>query len=76
MPRDALIMFAVAVVIGLAGLWLLVQLRRPQPDRRVYAYRMTGIMAVSGAAALALSAALLWSWSAPAPAPATPPVQE
>ena len=72
MPRDALIMFAVAAIFGLAGAWMLLQLRKPLPEGRVYAYRIAGIMAASGAAALALSAAYLWSWSAPAPAPVTP----
>lgn len=71
MTHDVFIMFTVAAVIGLAGTWMLLQLRKDLPERRVYAYRMVGIMAVSGAAALALSAAYLWSWSADAPAPVT-----
>ena len=76
MGWDVLIMAAVAAVFGLAGAWMLLQLRKPLPEGRVYAYRMVGIMAASGAAALAISAAFLWSWSAPAPAPVTASVQE
>ena len=33
MPRESLIMFAVAAVLGLAGLWLLLQLRTPQAGK-------------------------------------------
>ena len=72
MSWDALIMFAVAAILALAGAWMLWQLRRPLPEGRTYAYRMAGIMAASGAAALAISAAFLWSWSAPAPPSVTP----
>ena len=72
MSSQVIIMFAVAAVFGLAGAWMLLQLRKPLPEGRVYAYRMAGVMAASGAAALAISAAYLWSWSAPAPASVLP----
>lgn len=63
MPVESLVMYAVAAAIGLVGLWLVLQLRRPLGERRVYAYRMTGIMALSGAVALAMSATAMWQWS-------------
>lgn len=63
MPRESLIMFAVAAVFGLAGLWLLLQLRSPQGPARVYVYRMAGIMMVAGGIVLAFSAAAMWRWS-------------
>ena len=72
MTRDVLIMAAVAAVLGAAGAWMLLQLRHKLPEGRVYAYRMAGIMAASGAAAIAISAAFLWSWSASAPPSVTP----
>ncbi|PVE58089.1 hypothetical protein DC429_08265 [Arthrobacter sp. TPD3018] len=64
MPRESLIMFAVAAVFGLAGLWLLLQLRRPQGPARVYVYRMAGIMMVAGGIVLGFSAYAMWQWSA------------
>lgn len=60
MPIGTLIMLVVAAAFALPGLWLLLQLRRPLPEGRVYAYRMAGIMALAGAAVLVLAAALLW----------------
>lgn len=64
MPRESLIMFAVAAVLSLAGLWLLLQLRRPQGPARVYVYRMAGIMMVAGGIVLGFSAYAMWQWSA------------
>ena len=64
MPRESLIMFAVAAVLGLAGLWLLLQLRSPQGPVRVYVYRMAGIMMVAGGIVLGFSAYAMWQWSA------------
>ncbi|AOW24216.1 hypothetical protein ACXY7D_03915 [Sphingomonas melonis] len=64
MPRESLIMFAVAAVLGLAGLWLLLQLRSPQGPARVYVYRMAGIMMVAGGIVLGFSAYAMWQWSA------------
>ncbi len=63
MPLQSLVMFAVAAVFGLVGLWLLFELRRPQAPARVYVYRMVGIMAVSLAIVLAFSAHAMWRWS-------------
>jgi hypothetical protein len=64
MPRESLIMFAVAATFGLAGLWLLLQLRIPQGPARVYVYRMAGIMALAGGIVLGFSAYAMWQWSA------------
>ncbi|MFG6282090.1 hypothetical protein [Sphingomonas sp. S6] len=64
MPRESFIMFAVAAVLGLAGLWLLLQLRSPQGPARVYVYRMAGIMMVAGGIVLGFSAYAMWQWSA------------
>ncbi|MCI1142650.1 hypothetical protein MOP88_10750 [Sphingomonas sp. WKB10] len=64
MPRESLIMFAVAAVLSLAGLWLLLQLRSPQGPARVYVYRMAGIMMVAGGIVLGFSAYAMWQWSA------------
>jgi len=66
MPTESLIMYAVAAVFTIAGAWMLLQLRRAQGERRTYAYRMIGIMAVSLGVVLAMSATAMWSWSAEA----------
>ena len=63
LPLQAAIMFAVAAVLALAGAWLLLQLRRPLSQGRVYAYRMIGIMALAGGIVLAMSATAIWQWS-------------
>jgi hypothetical protein len=63
LPLQSAIMFAVAILFALAGTWLLTELRRPLPEARVYAYRMVGVMALSGGIVLALSAAAMWQWS-------------
>jgi hypothetical protein len=63
MPLESWIMFAVAAVIGIVGLWMVLQLRRPLTQGRVYAFRMVGIMALSGAIVLAMSAYAMWAWS-------------
>lgn len=64
LPLESAIMFAVATVLALAGAWMLAQLRRPLTQGRTYAYRMSGIMALSGGVVLAMSAAAMWRWSA------------
>ncbi len=63
LPLESAIMFAVAAVFALAGTWLLWQLRRPLAEARIYAYRMTGVMALSGGIVLAMSAWAMWRWS-------------
>ena len=54
---------AVAAVIWIVGLWMVLQLRRPLTQGRVYAFRMVGIMALSGAIVLAMSAYAMLAWS-------------
>ena len=63
LPLQAAIMFAVAAVLAAIGAWLLLQLRRALTPARVYAYRMTGIMALAGGVVLAMSATAIWQWS-------------
>jgi hypothetical protein len=63
LPLESTIMFAVAGVLALAGAWMLAQLRRPLTPGRTYAYRMSGIMALSGGVVLGMSAAAMWQWS-------------
>jgi hypothetical protein len=58
------IMYAVALVIGLAGAGLLLALARPRSAGQVYAFRMIGIMALAGGVVLAMSATAMWQWSA------------
>lgn len=63
MTLQVLIMYAVAAVLGLAGLVLLWLLTRPQGPAAVYVYRMTGIMALAASVVLAFSATAMWQWS-------------
>lgn len=63
LPLQSAIMFAVSAVFSIVGLWLLWQLRRPLTQPRIYAYRMTGVMTLSGGVVLAMSAAAMWQWS-------------
>jgi hypothetical protein len=63
MPIESIIMFAVAAVFAGAGAWMLLQLRGTLSEGRVYAYRMVGIMALSGGVVLAMSATAMWQWS-------------
>jgi hypothetical protein len=57
------IMFAVAAVLGIAGIVLLGLLTRPQGPAAVYVYRMAGIMALAAGVVLAFSASAMWQWS-------------
>jgi len=66
MTYGSAIMFVVAGVLGLVGTVLLLRLRRTDvTQQQVYAFRMIGIMLVSGAIVLGLSAAAMHSWSPP-----------
>ncbi|TXC71766.1 hypothetical protein FSB78_13010 [Sphingomonas ginsenosidivorax] len=65
MSWQVLIMFAVAGVFGLIGIACLVRLASPRVTQgQVYAFRMIGIMLVSGAIVLAMSAGAMQSWAA------------
>ena len=57
-------MYAVAALTGLAGLALLLRLRRPAGPAQVYVFRMAGIMALAAGIVLAMSATAMWQWSA------------
>ena len=63
LPVASAVMLAIAALLALAGLWLLLQLRRPIGEARTYAYRMTGVMALAGGTVLAMSAFAMWRWS-------------
>lgn len=64
MSYSVLIMYAVALVLGSAGGWMLLKLASSRTsERQVYAYRMSGVMLVSGAIVLAMSATAMWNWS-------------
>jgi hypothetical protein len=64
MSWQALIMYGVAAVFILLGAGLLLALAQPRSEGQVYAFRMIGIMALSGGVVLAMSATFLWQWSA------------
>ena len=63
MTLPVAIMYVVAAIIGVVALGLLLALRRPRSAAQVYALRMSGIMAASGAIVLAMSATAMWRWS-------------
>lgn len=66
MTYNVAIMYVVAVVLGLAGTVLLLRLASSTiSERQVYAFRMTGIMLLSGGIVLAFSATAMWQWSMP-----------
>ncbi|URW75490.1 hypothetical protein M9980_13300 [Sphingomonas donggukensis] len=69
MPLESIIMYAVAAVFSLLGAGLLLALARPRSAGQVYAFRMVGIMALSGGVVLAMSATAMWQWSASIPPP-------
>lgn len=67
MSYDVVIMYLVAAILTAAGTYMLLRLRSSRiTERKTYAYRMTGIMAVSAGIVLAMSATAMWSWSMPA----------
>jgi len=63
MPLESIIMYAVAAVFVAGGAGLLLALTRPRSAGQVYAFRMVGIMALSGGIVLAMSATAMWQWS-------------
>ncbi len=63
MPLQVIIMFAVAAILVAVGIGLLLALARPRTPGQVYAFRMIGIMALSGGVVLAMSATAMWQWS-------------
>lgn len=69
MTLHVVIMYTVAAVFALLGTGLLLALARPRTAGQVYAFRMVGIMALSGGVVLAMSATAMWNWSASASPP-------
>jgi uncharacterized membrane protein YdcZ (DUF606 family) len=68
MTYGTAVMFAVAAVLGAAGVVVLLRLRSASTtERQVYAFRMIGIMLVSAAIVLVFSAAATWRWSTESP---------
>ncbi|MEG3163252.1 hypothetical protein U1701_01460 [Sphingomonas sp. PB2P19] len=66
MSWQVLIMYAVAAVFGLVGIGCLIRLASPRVTQgQVYAFRMIGIMLVSGAIVLGFSAGAMHQWAAP-----------
>ena len=66
MTYNVLIMYAVAVVLVLAGALMLLRLASSRiSERQVYAYRMTGIMLAAAGVVLGMSATAMWQWSMP-----------
>lgn len=63
MTRSIAIMYLVAALLGLLGGGLLLRLRAPLSRPKVYAFRMTGIMAVAAAITLGASATAMWRWT-------------
>ena len=63
MPFASLIMYGVAAIFTLLGAVLLFGLVRETKERKIYAYRMVGIMALSLGIVLAMSATAMWRWS-------------
>lgn len=63
MPIESIIMYAVAAVFCVLGAGLLLALARPRTAGQIYAFRMVGIMALSGGVVLAMSATAMWQWS-------------
>ncbi len=57
------IMYLVATLLGLLGGGLLLRLRTPLSQPKLYAFRMTGIMAVAAAITLGASATAMWRWT-------------
>ncbi len=64
MTYGVVVMYLVAAVATVAGVLLLLRLRSATiTERKVYAYRMIGIMLASLGIVLAMSATAMWSWS-------------
>ena len=66
MTYNVVIMYVVALLLGLAGAVMLLRLASPSiTERQTYAFRMTGIMLASAGIVLAMSATAMWQWSMP-----------
>ena len=66
MTGSIVTMYIVAAILTGAGVYMLLRLRSATiSERKTYAYRITGIMALSAGIVLAMSATAMWSWSMP-----------
>ena len=65
MSWQIIIMYGVAAVFSIVGVYMLLSLARPAGPAKVYVFRMVGIMALSAGIVLAMSATAMWQWSAP-----------
>jgi lysylphosphatidylglycerol synthetase-like protein (DUF2156 family) len=63
MTTQALIMYAVAFVAGVAGATLLLRLRTAGSEAAIYGYRIAGTMLAALGLVLTLFATAQWSWS-------------
>ncbi len=63
MTLSIAIMYTVATLFSLIGTGLLLALIRQTSEAKVYAFRMTGIMALALGIVLAMSATAMWRWS-------------
>ena len=57
------IMYAVAAVFTVLGVGLLLALLHPASEKKVYAFRMSGTMALALGLVLFASATAMWRWS-------------
>lgn len=60
MSWSVIIMFAVAALLSLIGAGLLAALTATRSPGKVYAFRMVGIMTLSGGIVLGVSAWVMW----------------
>lgn len=64
MTYPVVVMYAVATILTVAGIYMLARLRSATiSERKTYAYRMVGIMLASAGVVLFMSATAMWSWS-------------
>ncbi|MEN2747807.1 hypothetical protein [Sphingomonas sp. T9W2] len=62
MTQNVLIMLAIALIAGGAGMWLLLRLRSRATQQSRYAHGMVGMMALALGIILAIFGIAQWSW--------------
>ena len=72
MSWQVVIMYAVAAILGVAGVVMLLSLARPSGPAKIYVFRMAGIMALSAGVVLGISAWSMQRWSDTPSPPSTP----
>ncbi|MGT2515284.1 hypothetical protein ACVOMT_14535 [Sphingomonas panni] len=63
MTANVVIMLSVALVSGVAGLWLLLRLRSRATPQSRYAHGMVGVMAMALGIILTIFGIAQWSWN-------------